>query len=337
MVWHKKAYARQSASSDVSYENGGKAVCTGNTAVAENDSAWMRRRKKRTSDKIASVLTWTVWALVFIYSISLLVLYGWVLMTSLKNNFAWLVDDFGFPVEVTFENYMTAFQELKVTTFTAQGQKVVYLEGLLLNSFIYLVGCGLVATIAPCIMAYAASKFDFAFNKVIDGIVIVTMILPIIGALPSEIEMAKTLGLYGNFLGMFFMKFMFLGANYLYFKSAFRGVPNDFSEAAKVDGASQFRVMFQINLPMVSNIFFIILLLQMIGFWGDWQTPMIYLPYNPTVAYALYDVQFSTTPPLNFIPVQLAACVLGSIPTLIAFICFKNKIMGGLAFGGLKG
>ena len=108
-------------------------------------------------------------------------------------------------------------------------------------------------------------------------------------------------------------------------------------EAAKVDGASQFRVMFQINLPMVSNIFFIIFLLQMIGFWGDWQTPMIYLPYNPTVAYALYDVQFSTTLPLSFKPVQLAACVLGSIPTLIAFIFFKNKIMGGLAFGGLKG
>ncbi|PWM73545.1 MAG: hypothetical protein DBX59_04805 [Bacillota bacterium] len=335
MAWHNKK-AQQLGSSAAAFADGAP-VGEEIVPVSERQTATMRRNRKRKSDTVASVITWVVWSLIFIYSISLLFLYGWILMSSLKNDFAWMVDSFGFPVEVTFDNYITAFQELKVTVFTGNEQKVVYLENLLLNSFIYLIGCGVVATIAPCIMAYAASKFNFAFNKVIDGIVIVTMILPIIGALPSEIAMSKTLGLYGHFLGMFFMKFTFLGGNYLYFKSAFKGVPNDFAEAAKVDGASQFRVMFQIMMPMVSNIFFLILLLQMMGFWGDWQTPMIYLPEYPTVAFSLYDVQFSKTAPLNFKPVQLAACVLGSIPTLIAFVLFKNKIMGGLAFGGLKG
>ena len=339
MAWLKRNAQENASSAAAAQAAGEGSACGGEMQVpaASAEVAAKRNRRKRETDVAASILTWVVWALIFVYSLSLLALYGWVVMSSLKNTYAWMVDSFGFPVEVTLENYVTAFESLKVTVFTDAGQKEVYLEMLLLNSFAYLVGCGFVATVAPCVMAYAASKFNFAFNKVIDGIVIVTMILPIIGALPSEIEMARMLGLYGNFPGMYFMKFMFLGANYLYFKSAFKGVPDDFSEAAKVDGASQFRVMFQINLPMVSNIFFIIFLLQMIGFWGDWQTPMIYLPYNPTVAYALYDVQFSTTLPLSFKPVQLAACVLGSIPTLIAFIFFKNKIMGGLAFGGLKG
>lgn len=312
-------------------------VPAGNAAEAAVSTNQLRAKKKRVSDHVANTLTWVVWAFIFIYSLTLLFLYGWIIMSSLKTRLAWLENDFGWPVQFTLENFGLAFSKLQVLVFTDAGQKAVYIETLLLNSFVYLIGCGIVATIAPCVMAYAASKFKFSFNKVIDGIVIVTMILPIIGALPSEIAMSKTLGLYGHFFGMFFMKFTFLGANYLYFKSAFKGVPDDFSEAAKVDGASQFRVMLQIVMPMVSNIFFIILMLQMIGFWGDWQTPMIYLPNYPTVAYSLYRIQFSTEDPLNFVPVQLAACILGSLPTLLAFILFKNKIMGGLAFGGLKG
>lgn len=323
---------------------GGAAVLEEGTAMEHDPFAeetpeerMMRSRKKRTSDTVASILTWVVWAFIFIYSLTLIFLYGWILMTAFKSQFAWLEDSFGWPVEWTFDNFSLAFQNLRVVVFSGNQQKEVFLEGLLLNSFIYLVGCGIVATIAPCVMAYATSKFNFAFNKVIDGIVIVTMILPIIGALPSEIAMTKALGFYGTFWGMFFMKFTFLGANYLYFKSAFRGVPDDYAEAAKIDGASQFRVMLQIMMPMVSNIFFLILLLQMIGFWGDWQTPMIYLPEYPTVAYSLYNIQFANESPLNSPPVQMAACVLASLPTLVVFVLFKNKIMGGLAFGGLKG
>ena len=62
----------------------------------------------------------------------------------------------------------------------------------------------------------------------------------------------------------------------------------------------------------------------------------MYIPHKPTVAYALYELQFSSDPLLTFKPLQFAACILASLPTLIVFIVFRDKMMGGIEFGGIK-
>ena len=81
----------------------------------------------------------------------------------------------------------------------------------------------------------------------------------------------------------------------------------------------------------------IVFVLQLMGFWADWTTPLIYMPHSPTVAYALYELQFpSDVVILNYKPVQFAACILASLPTLVIFTAFRKQIMGGVAFGGLK-
>ncbi|HIZ09891.1 MAG TPA: carbohydrate ABC transporter permease [Candidatus Borkfalkia avicola] len=282
------------------------------------------------------VITYTIWALMFIYSLSLLALYIWVLYSSFKIRMDFNENVFGFPKTFTFDNYINAISNFKVEIFRDGKLVSVYLEELLLNSFLYILGCALAATIAPAIVAYATSRFNFRFNVVLDGIVIVTMVLPIIGQDAALIQMTKTLGLYDTMIGMYFMKFMFLGFNYLLFKSSFRGVDKAYAESAQLDGASELRVMLSINFPMITNIFVIVFTIQLMGFWADWTTPLIYMPHSPTVAYALYELQFTSDPLLTFKPLQFAACILASIPTLVIFLAFRDKIMGGVAFGGLK-
>ena len=291
---------------------------------------------KKTSDIIATILKWAVWAFIFVYSLTLLFLYVWSFVASLRNNLMFGEDVFGFSGFIWFENYVTVLKNFNIVIYLSSGPYTAYLLELLRNSLIYIVGCAFTATLAPTIVAYAVSQFNFKMNKVLDAIVIVTMVLPIIGSDAALITMTRTLGMYDNMLGMFFMKFTFLGFNYLLFKSAFKGVPRSYSESAYIDGASRFRVMVSINIPMVGNVISIVFLIQLMGFWADWTTPMIYMPSSPTVAYALYELQFTNDPNLTPRVVQFSACILASIPTILIYTFFRDKIMGGMAFGGLK-
>ena len=278
-----------------------------------------------------------VWLFIFAYALSLLAMYLWILSSSFKtNSIEFATNIFGLPKKPGWDNYQKALQNFSVPIIRDKRQVTVFLDELLPNSLFYIFGCATAATLCPALVAYATAKFDFKFNKVIDGIVIVTMVLPIIGSDAAMIQMTKTLGLYNKMIGMYFMKFMFLGFNYLLLKQSFRGVDKAYSEAAFLDGASEFRVMWSINFPMIANILTIVFALQLMGFWADWTTPLMYMPLKPTVAYALYELQFTHDSRLVFKPLQFAACILASLPTLFIFIVFRDKIMGGVAFGGLK-
>ena len=296
----------------------------------------MGKTKLNSKKAVGITIKAVVWTVTFLYSLTLLAMYLWVFLSTFKDRIDFSLNPFGWPKRWTFDNYKNAFLNFSVPI--SRGGKIVtvYIEELLGNSFLYILGCSVAATIAPALVAYATSRFDFPFNKLLDGIVIVTMVLPIIGADAALIQMTRTLGLYDHFYGMWFMKFMFLGFNYLLFKSAFRGVDKAFSEAALIDGASEFCVMWKINFPMVASVMAIVFTLQLMGFWADWTTPLIYMPHRPTVAYALYELQFTSDPKLTLKPLQFAACIMASIPTLAIFIAFRNKIIGGVEFGGIK-
>lgn len=292
------------------------------------------KKFKLTPDKVATTV---VWLFIFAYAISILMMYVWILSSSFKTNrIEFATNIFGWPKELKFDNYAKALENFSIPIMRNRRQVTVYLDELLPNSLMYVFGCSIAATLCPAIVSYVTAKFDFKFNRVVDGIVIITMVLPIIGSDAAMIQMTKTLNLYNKMLGMVFMKFTFLGFNYLLLKQSFKSVDRAYSEAAFLDGASEFRVMVSINFPMVANVLMIVFTLQIMGFWADWTTPLMYMPLKPTVAYALYELQFTHDPNLTFKPLQFAACILASLPMIIIFIAFRDKIMGGIAFGGLK-
>ena len=85
------------------------------------------------------------------------------------------------------------------------------------------------------------------------------------------------------------------------------------------------------------GVFFTIVLLNFIAFWNDYQTPMIYIPSYPTLAYGLYYyVSGSFEQETSSVPMRLAGCVMVAIPLFIIFIAFQKKLLGGVSMGGLK-
>lgn len=281
-----------------------------------------------------------------IYVIFLLYLIVWGFGSSvkatlgLKNVFRDNKSGFpqGWPWEWEWNNYRTIFRYLYVDVWDNTGRFVrTTFVGLIVNSVLYAVGGALVSAFVPLVMAYATTKVNYRFNKVITALVLVCMAIPIVGSQPSEIQVLKTLGLFDNWAGFFIQRGHFLNMYFLVFQAAFRSISKEYTEAARIDGAGYYHIMFRIIFPLVKTIFFTVVLLFFITYWNEYSYNLIYLRSKPTLAYGVYFLVYvNTENALANVPMRMCASFVLFIPILILFIIFKKSLMQNLSMGGVK-
>ena len=275
--------------------------------------------------------------ILLLYGISLVIPMLWSLSTSFKDYIDSIVNPFGLPAKWV-NNYSLVLKYFSKPVEYGAATRTVYIPEMIGISLIYAAGGAFVSTTVAMVAAYVVAKFDFKFCKVIYVIVIVQMIIPIVGSLPSELRIARALGLYDSLFGVLVMKTYVTGMYFLIFYSTFKGIPRDYSEAAWMDGASNISVLIRIMIPMVKGVFGTIMLLCFISFWNDYQTPMIYMPNHPTLAYGLYYyVNGSYNPETSSVPLQLAGCMFMAVPLILLFCIFHKRLLSDVTTGGLKG
>ena len=261
----------------------------------------------------------------------------WGLLTSVKDFYGdfGLGNVAGFPKKITFENYKTVFDNF----YRINGDYKVDAFGIILYTLLYTTGCAFFVTATPCAVAYVVAKFGkkYKWLNVYTSVVLVCLILPIVGNYPSELKLVQAMGLYQQIWGVWILKMNFLSMYYLVFLGAFAGLPAGYSEAAKIDGAGNFKILFKIYLPLIRNLFGTVLLIQFIVFWNDFQTPLLYLGDEyPTVAYWLFRFNENTMSGVSTVPVKVAGTMVLVIPIFILFLIFSKKLMGNLSLGGIK-
>ena len=285
-----------------------------------------------------TALTITIFVVLVIYFISLLIPIIWAMYSAFNDKDAYrMFYTFGkaFPTKLTFDNFVTAFTKYKITARTT-GVRYNFFE-LIGHSVIYTLGCAFFFTLTPCLVAYCAARFIFRFSKVIYAFVIITMSLPIVGAMPSEIRMLKAIGLFDTFFGMFVLRMNFLSINFLIFYAQFQMIPMTYSEAAKVDGASNFRIMTTVVFPQAVPTMTTIFLLSFITYWNDYQIPRIYLPSYPTLADGLFSFATTGESAVNYDPVKLAGFIGLTLPIVLVFALLNRYLRLNVATGGIKG
>ena len=208
-----------------------------------------------------------IFVLLVIYVLVLFVPIIWAIVASFmdKNDFMNYFGSaraFSRGIKYTFDNFSYALKNLKITADTSG--LTYYIPSLMSNSVIYALGCSLAFTICPVIVAYATARFKYGFSKAVYTFVIITMALPIVGSMASEITMLRNLGIYDTFPSMFILRFNFLSIYFLILHAQFSRIPLDYTEAAKVDGASNLRIMFQIILPQALNTIVVVFILSFI-------------------------------------------------------------------------
>lgn len=304
----------------------------------------------------------TIFIILALYAASMLVLLIWAFITSLRDQTSYLNDPFGWPtIKNMFQNYIDLFRAFRVPGGKTDGVNnlgvVQYFSAtsdvpithyydagffdMMLNSLIYAGVGSLIQAFVPAIVAYILCKYKFKFSKFLYGVALLTYIIPIIGNYPAVLKVMQDLQLYDSFIGNFIQKFNFGGMYFFIYYAFFEGISDSYIEAAELDGANQFQILTRVILPQARTIIFTVVVILFVQLWNDYQTPLLYLPSKPTIAYGVHYIAQKPSNDgdiINFrdITRQLAASMSLAIPVLLLFIFLKEKLMTNLSMGGVK-
>lgn len=294
-------------------------------------------------------------AVLIIYAFSIIYPLLWGFMTSLKSDidFSYVSRALGLPTikysekeMFQFANYSNIFNYLiftKDVSFYSAGELITHTRevNFFTMAFNSIWQAGLMAffqSVLGAIMGYMLAKYNYKFSKFIYMFMVFMMSVPVVGSATAMIEFMRETRLFDTFIGFVCCKFYFGGVYFLVFFSLFEAMPNSYAEAAEIDGANQYTVLFRIILPLQKNVIGTVFLIFFVQQWNNYQDQMIYWPTWSTLAYGVYYlVNIAKVAKLSSLPGQLASCMLLALPTLVVFIFLKDKMMGNVTVGGIKG
>ncbi len=297
----------------------------------------MAKLSKRRQVSVATIL---MLVFLIVYASSLVLMYLWGFITSLKTIDGFAQDMIGLPKGAPWNWAWTNYKEalsLFETSFIHEGQ--IYYVGfmdMLGNTITFSLLGPFITITVTWIMSYACSQFRNRASNVIFNINMVLMLIPIVGTLPSALLFYKTLRLYNTWGYVVLSSIGFVGANFLIFHSYLKTIPREMREASVIDGAGNFTIMVRIFFPLSINIFMILFLTAFIVNWNDYMTMVIWLPSFPSLAYGMYKFSTNSATGASWPPIQISGCMILMIPILVLFTIFKDKIIGSVTIGTLK-
>ena len=204
------------------------------------------------------------------------------------------------------------------------------------NSVWFSVGRMVISLFFESAVTYVVCKYKFPGKTLLYNLVILRLMLPIVGSLPSAYRVYKAVGLINSPLILITATDALSGANFLIMYSFFKGVSWEYAEAAFIDGANHFEVFFKIMLPMVMPAVSVLFITGFIGRWNEYMTISVFMDEMPTLAYGLYVFSERSKLAAQDI-VYYAGVTIAAIPCLALFIIFQNTIMQTVHMGGIKG
>lgn len=284
---------------------------------------------------ISIMIVLSIWSLFTLYLIF------WGVMTAFKSidqfmdNPVWIVEYL--PWKWEWNNFIYVLQNFYVEVSSVNGTKTVELFELVINSILYSVVPPVIKMFVTTWVAYLIQRYDYKFSRFLEIFILTIMFIPIGGGGSSLLALLRLTGLFDTFWSIYLQNFTFVWMGFLIMIGIFRQLPKDYDDAARIDGASQMRIFTSVMLPFVFPIMLTYIVQGFIGAWNDYMTPLVYLPTHPTVANAIYRMSISNIQGFSRTPMRMMTCAFMVIPMVIVFLTLRNKIMGKMTAGGLKG
>ena len=203
------------------------------------------------------------------------------------------------------------------------------------NSFKIAVTHVVLYLLISSLAAFAFSRLRFRGREVLFWICMSSMMIPgVINLIPNYI-IIDSLGLVDN---MFSMVLPGLGGVFGVFmlRQFMRGVPMAYDEAAKIDGASEFRIYFNVVLPLCVPVLVTLAIFSFQGCWNDYVWPLIVTNSAETRTLTAGLATFSGSYSHQY-GKQMAGAVLSALPILLIFLLGQKYFIKGISIGGIKG
>ncbi|RKP52910.1 carbohydrate ABC transporter permease [Cohnella endophytica] len=241
---------------------------------------------------------------------------------------------------------------LKLLFFSSVDKQTSYLY---VNSIYRTLYATFFAVLTSLLGGYAFARLRFKGNGVLFMALLATQMIPgVIGLLPTYLELYRFPFAGGNHIftggkGLFdtWWVYILLNGGSIYIlgvflvKQALESVPRELDEAAKVDGASTIRLIFQILMPLQKPVLAYIAIKVSIDTWNDWAVPFFYTNNSKlqTLASGLSKLTAFAGAPgstANY-PRMISISLLLTVPSVLLFFIFQKLIVQGLANSGVKG
>jgi multiple sugar transport system permease protein len=260
-----------------------------------------------------------------VFAILTLMPFVWVVSTSLRNSVqSFTVPPQWIPVDMDFSNYTRVFTEIPFWNQMA-------------NSFIITISVVAGQLITASLAGYAFARLKFRGRNTLFWIVLATMMIPGQATIiPVFIIISRFFHLNDTLYALIIPGIATAFGTFL-LRQYFLGIPDDFEEAALVEGANQWQIFRKIYFPLASPGLAILAILTFNAKWNDYFSPLIFMNTKERFPITLGIVDLQGYMATGSISVVLAGIVLSTIPVIIIYILGQRYLIEGLMAGGLKG
>ncbi len=275
----------------------------------------------RTRRQVGRILQY---ALLTIAAAVMIVPFYWMVISSLKNN----AEIFAQPIQwipnpIRWENYRNAW--------SYPGFNFVRL---LWNS-LYYAGLTMLGTvISSALVGYGLAMFRFPGRNTLFGITIATLIIPPVVTFIPVYVLFQKMGLLGTYAPLILPAFVGNAFWIFMMRQFFLGLPRELLDAGRMDGANEFRIFWQIMLPLVQPALIVVAVFTLLGTWNDFFGPLIYLsdPDKYPLSLGLYSFRAQRSTEWAML---MAASVLVTLPVIVLFAFGQRYFMTGIKTTGL--
>lgn len=281
----------------------------------------MHTRRVRRSRALETIFWYVILCLVA--AITVLPL-AWTLVTSLKGprDAIFAVPLQLLPQDPTFANYVRVWQTLPVANFFVNSVIVA----------VFTVGLNVLIT---ALAAYPFAKMTFRGRDAIFYLLLATFIVPPQLTYIPGFVLARNVFQYYDTLAALILPNLATVFNIFLLRQAFKTVPNDLIDAARMDGASEFRIWWQVLLPVIRPSLATAAIITFVTSWNDFLWPSLMLPTmtNKTLTVGLAALQGMFSSDLR---ATAAGIVITVVPILVLFVVLQRQFVRGLT-GAVKG
>ena len=236
------------------------------------------------------------------------------------------------PREATFDAWKTAWSSA-CTGIQCEGLKPFFW-----NSVLLAVPAVIISTLIGALNGYVLSQWKFKGANLFFSLMLFGCFIPFQVVL---LPMARVLGLInlaGSISGLVFVHVIYgIGFTTLFFRNYYVSIPSELVKAAKMDGATFFRIFISIFLPLSLPIIVVTVIWQFTQIWNDFLFGVSFSEAGTQpVTVALNNIVNSTTGVKEY-NVDMAAAIIAALPTLLVYIIAGKYFIRGLTAGSVKG
>lgn len=297
-----------------------KLAPTSRTVRTSSSSSHNRRRKRISPTRFLVVVICAAIAASTIYP------FVFMTFTALKTSEDYVANKLGLPIPPTLDNFFTALSGSLGVSF--------------INSVIT-VGLGTILTvILGCMAGFAFAFLRFPFRAALLRFIMVIMVLPVTVLIPPIFKVVLDLGLVNTYPGLILLYVgLSIPAGVYMMATFFMAVPRELVESARIDGASPFRVFFEVAVPLARPAFITLGTFTFLGLWNELLFALLIMssPEQRTLPVAIVLLRQSVQNPTLVQDAIIAAGLLlsAALPFLL-FVMFNRQITQGMVAGALK-